>query len=49
MVEVKNKLFCFTCRVLVLDSGSIAEFDSPSNLLSRNGLFAKLVQDARLS
>lgn len=36
-------------RVLVLDSGSIAEFDSPSNLLSRNGLFAKLVQDARLS
>jgi len=36
-------------RVLVLDSGSIVEFDSPANLLSRDGLFKKLAQDARLA
>jgi len=36
-------------RVLVLDSGSIVEFDSPTNLLSRDGLFKKLAQDARLA
>ncbi|XP_078381051.1 multidrug resistance-associated protein 1-like isoform X2 [Oculina patagonica] len=36
-------------RVLVLDSGSIVEFDSPANLLSQNGLFTKLAQDARLA
>lgn len=36
-------------RVMVLDSGSIVEFDSPANLLNRDGLFKKLAQDARLA
>jgi len=44
-----NELVCSNCRVLVLDSGSIVEFDSPANLLSRDGLFKKLAQDARLA
>ena len=44
-----NELLCSDCRVLVLDSGSIIEFDSPANLLSRDGLFKKLAQDARLA
>lgn len=45
---ITNEL-CSNCRVLVLDSGSIVEFDSPTNLLSRDGLFKKLAQDARLA
>ncbi|KAJ1729291.1 hypothetical protein LPJ61_003601, partial [Coemansia biformis] len=30
-------------RILVMDSGAVAEFDTPSNLLARNGYFAQLV------
>ena len=46
---ITNELPCSNCRVMVLDSGSIVEFDSPANLLSRDGLFKKLAQDARLA
>ena len=46
---ITNELLCCNCRVLVLDSGSIVEFDSPANLLSHDGLFKKLAQDARLA
>jgi ATP-binding cassette subfamily C (CFTR/MRP) protein 1 len=36
-------------RVLVLDKGTIGEFDSPSNLLSNhNSIFYSLAKDARL-
>ena len=30
-------------RVLVMDRGRVAEFDTPANLLRRNGIFADLV------
>ncbi|KAJ1719421.1 ATP-binding cassette glutathione S-conjugate transporter ycf1 [Coemansia biformis] len=30
-------------RILVMDSGTVAEFDTPSNLLARDGYFAQLV------
>jgi ABC-type multidrug transport system fused ATPase/permease subunit len=36
-------------RVMLLDSGSILEFDSPSNLYNRDGgKFRKLVEEAGL-
>ncbi|KAJ2679548.1 Multidrug resistance-associated protein 1 [Coemansia spiralis] len=31
-------------RILVMDQGQVAEFDTPSNLLAQGGLFAKLVE-----
>ena len=30
-------------RVIVMDKGNIAEFDTPANLLRSNGLFTELV------
>ncbi|KAJ7390668.1 Multidrug resistance-associated protein 1 [Desmophyllum pertusum] len=36
-------------RVMVLKNGSVAEFDSPSNLLSRRGLFYGMARDAGLA
>ncbi|MGH0158147.1 UNVERIFIED_CONTAM: hypothetical protein FKN15_054438 [Acipenser sinensis] len=35
-------------RVLVLDSGRIVEFDSPSNLIQRKGVFFHMVSEAGL-
>ena len=35
-------------RILVLDHGSIAEFDTPSALVRRKGLFYELVREAGL-
>ncbi|XP_068452238.1 multidrug resistance-associated protein 1 isoform X2 [Clinocottus analis] len=35
-------------RVLVLDKGQMAEFDSPSNLLAQRGSFYKMAKDAGL-
>uniref|UniRef100_A0A3Q2E994 Multidrug resistance-associated protein 1 n=1 Tax=Cyprinodon variegatus TaxID=28743 RepID=A0A3Q2E994_CYPVA len=35
-------------RVLVLDKGQMAEFDSPSNLIASRGLFYKMAKDAGL-
>lgn len=37
-------------RVLVLDQGKVAEFDTPKRLLQRpDGIFASLVKQAGLS
>lgn len=35
-------------RVVVLDKGEVAEFDSPKNLLEKKGLFFNLVKQAGL-
>jgi ABC-type multidrug transport system fused ATPase/permease subunit len=35
-------------RVLVMDKGTVAEFDSPAELKAQGGLFASLVQESRL-
>ncbi|TRY85000.1 hypothetical protein DNTS_016183, partial [Danionella cerebrum] len=35
-------------RVLVLDRGQVAEFDSPSRLISQRGIFYSMVKDAGL-
>ena len=42
-------LFAFHLRIMVLKDGSIAEFDSPSDLLSRRGLFYVMARDAGLA
>ena len=34
-------------RILVMDDGSIHDFDTVSNLLSRKGIFADLVNELR--
>lgn len=35
-------------RIVVLDHGSVAEFDSPSALVRQKGLFYELVKEANL-
>ena len=35
-------------RIMVLDQGSVAEFDTPSALIRRKGLFYQLVKEAGL-
>lgn len=35
-------------RIVVLDHGTVAEFDTPSALTSRRGLFYDLVKEAGL-
>lgn len=35
-------------RIVVLDRGSVAEFDTPSALVRRKGLFYELVKEAGL-
>uniref|UniRef100_A0A3Q2T472 Multidrug resistance-associated protein 1 n=1 Tax=Fundulus heteroclitus TaxID=8078 RepID=A0A3Q2T472_FUNHE len=42
-----NTIMDYT-RVLVLDKGEMAEFDSPSNLLAHRGVFYKMAKDAGL-
>ncbi|XP_019618609.1 PREDICTED: multidrug resistance-associated protein 1-like [Branchiostoma belcheri] len=36
-------------RILVLDGGKVAEFDTPENLISSKGIFSSMVQDAGLA
>ncbi|KAJ2334929.1 hypothetical protein GGH91_005588 [Coemansia sp. RSA 2671] len=36
-------------RVLVMDQGSVAEFDTPGNLLARDSQFKRLVESMQLS
>ncbi|XP_044034326.1 ATP-binding cassette sub-family C member 3 isoform X1 [Siniperca chuatsi] len=43
-----NTILDYT-RVLVLDKGQIAEFDTPSNLLSQRGIFYGMAKDAGLT
>lgn len=35
-------------RIVVLDHGKVAEFDTPAELISRKGLFYELVREAGL-
>lgn len=35
-------------RIIVLDKGEVAEFDTPSALVRRKGLFYELVREAAL-
>lgn len=42
-----NTIMDYT-RVLVLDKGELAEFDSPSNLIAQRGAFYKMAKDAGL-
>ncbi|XP_028989328.1 ATP-binding cassette sub-family C member 3 isoform X2 [Betta splendens] len=43
-----NTIMDYT-RVLVLDKGQIAEFDTPTNLISRKGIFYGMAKDAGLA
>uniref|UniRef100_UPI0037E7E5A5 ATP-binding cassette sub-family C member 3 n=1 Tax=Semicossyphus pulcher TaxID=241346 RepID=UPI0037E7E5A5 len=43
-----NTIMDYT-RVLVLDKGQIAEFDTPTNLLSQRGIFYGMAKDAGLT
>ncbi|XP_068440085.1 ATP-binding cassette sub-family C member 3 isoform X1 [Clinocottus analis] len=43
-----NTILDYT-RVLVLDKGQIAEFDTPANLLSQKGIFYGMAKDAGLT
>ncbi|KAJ2849816.1 ABC transporter C member 13 [Coemansia brasiliensis] len=36
-------------RILVMDKGSIAEFDTPSNLIAQQGIFAELVESMQFN
>uniref|UniRef100_A0A8C2DG21 Multidrug resistance-associated protein 1 n=1 Tax=Cyprinus carpio TaxID=7962 RepID=A0A8C2DG21_CYPCA len=42
-----NTIMDYT-RVLVLDKGQMAEFDSPSNLIAKKGIFYKMAKDSGL-
>ncbi|XP_054604932.2 ATP-binding cassette sub-family C member 3 isoform X2 [Nothobranchius furzeri] len=43
-----NTIMDYT-RVLVLDKGRVAEFDTPTNLISRRGIFYGMAKDAGLA
>ncbi|XP_008059021.2 canalicular multispecific organic anion transporter 2, partial [Carlito syrichta] len=43
-----NTIMDYT-RVLVLDKGAVAEFDSPANLIAARGIFYGMVKDAGLA
>ncbi|MEQ2208595.1 Canalicular multispecific organic anion transporter 2 [Xenoophorus captivus] len=43
-----NTIMDYT-RVLVLDKGQIAEFDTPTNLISKRGIFYGMAKDAGLA
>ncbi|MFT7798876.1 multidrug resistance-associated protein 1-like isoform X1 [Arapaima gigas] len=42
-----NTIMDYT-RVLVLDQGQMAEFDSPSNLIAKKGIFYRMAKDSSL-
>lgn len=41
--------FVFVFRVMVLENGSIVEFDSPNTLLEQRGLFYDMTRNARVN
>ncbi|XP_040885254.1 ATP-binding cassette sub-family C member 3 isoform X2 [Toxotes jaculatrix] len=43
-----NTIMDYT-RVLVLDKGQVAEFDTPANLISKRGIFYSMAKDAGLA
>lgn len=54
MAEKNSSIFLITflflhCRVLVLGSGRIIEFDTPHNLLLQQGVFSKMVSEAGIT
>lgn len=44
-----NKSLLSSFRVLVLDKGQIAEFDTPTNLIAQKGIFYGMAKDAGLA
>lgn len=42
-----NTIMDYT-RILVLDNGTIAEFDTPANLIASKGIFYGMAKDAGL-
>lgn len=44
-----TSLFFLHCRVLVLNSGRIVEFDTPHNLLRQKGVFSEMVTEAGIT
>lgn len=48
-VWADGDLFLFLARVLVLDKGTVAEFDSPTNLIAARGIFYGMARDAGLA
>ncbi|KAH0629433.1 hypothetical protein JD844_011498 [Phrynosoma platyrhinos] len=47
--KVKQYFPLLFCRVLVLDKGAIAEFDTPSRLIESKGIFYAMAKDAGLA
>lgn len=47
--DLTASLFFFLARVLVLDKGTVAEFDSPTNLIAARGIFYGMARDAGLA
>lgn len=41
--------FSALARILVLDKGEVAEFDSPTNLIAARGIFYGMAKDAGLA
>lgn len=44
-----NQIYLSSPRVLVLDKGQIAEFDTPTNLIGQKGIFFGMAKDAGLA
>ena len=42
-------ILIFFFRVLVLDAGKVAEYDTPANLLAAKGIFYSMAHDAGLA
>lgn len=46
---LKTPFYFCSYRVLVLDKGQIAEFDTPTNLITQKGIFYGMAKDAGLT
>ena len=41
-------IFYYSRDISVLDKGSVAEYDSPENLIEKGGIFASLVEESKM-